>query len=130
MAKVGIKLPHLRRLRHERHLTQQTLADKAGMSKRAVEWSEKGNATTFPYIEKLAKALEVTVSELIGEPTTRPDSLEAIEKVLIEKGWRQPGQTEPPLPEAIGLLIDFVTSLQESQSHLRLRLYNEAGIVT
>jgi hypothetical protein len=56
--------------------------------------------------------------------------LEKIEQVMIEKGWRFPGQTEPPLSEAVGLMIDLIENLQGSQSNLRQRLYNEAGIVT
>lgn len=56
--------------------------------------------------------------------------IEQIEKIMIDKGWRHPGQTDPPLPEAVGLMIDLIENLQGSQSNLRQRLYNEAGIVT
>jgi hypothetical protein len=57
-----------------------------------------------------------------GSPVQKLSDLDQIVKVMIDKGWRQPGQTEPPLPEAVGLLIDLVMSLQETKATLRQRL--------
>lgn len=57
-----------------------------------------------------------------GSPVQKLSDLDQIVKVMIDKGWRQPGQTEPPLPEAIGLLIDLVVSLQETKATLLQRL--------
>lgn len=63
-----------------------------------------------------------------GEMMKKLSDIEKIENIMIEKGWREKGQTEPPLPEAVGLLIDLVMGLQETKQTLRQRLL-ECGVV-
>ncbi|MDE2096696.1 MAG: helix-turn-helix transcriptional regulator [Patescibacteria group bacterium] len=62
------KLPRLRLVRQKCMLTEQRLADLAGMSKATISNIETGRrAARYGTIEKLAKALGVDPKELRGE---------------------------------------------------------------
>jgi transcriptional regulator with XRE-family HTH domain len=57
----------VKRLRDERALTQEELADKAGLTVAALSRIERNNAEPRPTTRrKLAEALDVDPSELIG----------------------------------------------------------------
>jgi transcriptional regulator with XRE-family HTH domain len=57
---------NLRRIRKARGLTQEVLADMAGINKKTPSAIERGQyAATVDVIEKLAKALEVDEAELL-----------------------------------------------------------------
>jgi transcriptional regulator with XRE-family HTH domain len=61
------KLTQLRAIRERKALTQQELADKAGLSRVAVVRVEAGASEPYPStIRKLAAALEVEPSDLMG----------------------------------------------------------------
>ncbi len=65
MVYVGDKV---KRLRDERALTQEELADKAGLTVAALSRIERNNAEPRPTTRrKLAEALDVDPSELIGD---------------------------------------------------------------
>jgi transcriptional regulator with XRE-family HTH domain len=59
----------IRRLRQERNLSQQELADKIGVSNNAISQFERGVTVpgVFTFVD-LAKALDVTYGVLFGEP--------------------------------------------------------------
>ncbi len=58
----------VKRLRDERALTQEELADKAGLTVAALSRIERNNAEPRPTTRrKLAEALDVDPSELIGD---------------------------------------------------------------
>jgi transcriptional regulator with XRE-family HTH domain len=58
----------LREVRTRRLLTQDELADKAGVSQSTIANIERDNAEPqFRTIRKLAKALEIDPTELLGE---------------------------------------------------------------
>jgi len=58
----------LRTLRHERGMSQQTLADRAGVSRNFVAQIERGESTpTVSLLARIAQALGATVGELLGE---------------------------------------------------------------
>jgi len=58
----------LKTLRIRRALTQEELAERAGLSKNAVNRLEVGKAEPrMSTLRKLAKALDVDPSELVGE---------------------------------------------------------------
>lgn len=58
----------LRELRRERGLSQQTLADRAGVSRNFVAQIERGESTpTVSLLARIAQALGATVGELLGE---------------------------------------------------------------
>ena len=58
---------HIRRLRLKRNLTQNVLAQRAGLSKSAVSSWEAGRCAWIGKIEKLAAALGCTVADLFRE---------------------------------------------------------------
>jgi transcriptional regulator with XRE-family HTH domain len=57
---------NLRRVRHDRQLTQEELADRAGVSARYVGKIERANVSaSVTVLGRLAKALDVDACELI-----------------------------------------------------------------
>jgi transcriptional regulator with XRE-family HTH domain len=57
---------NLRRLRHEKGLTQEVLADKAGLSARYIGAIERADASArITVIGQIADALEVDATELV-----------------------------------------------------------------
>lgn len=69
-----MKIPQLRRWRERQGLTQQELADRAGVSVRSIAGYEGGDGTRPNTARKLAGALGVTVADLIGEESqNRPE---------------------------------------------------------
>lgn len=72
MATVSLQT-NLGRLRRERGLNQQQLADLAGVSKRSVAAYEVGEAeASLELLVRLADALEVALDDLVGRPTPAP----------------------------------------------------------
>jgi transcriptional regulator with XRE-family HTH domain len=64
---------NLRRLRHARKMTQEELADRAGLSVRYVGSIERAAvSTSVTILGRLATALEVDPCELIRRRTKRP----------------------------------------------------------
>ncbi len=58
----------IKRLRAEQGLTQEALAKKTGLTRVHLARLESGNHDpTLGTLQKLAKALKVTVGELVGE---------------------------------------------------------------
>lgn len=79
-------------IRKERHLTQEALAERVGLTKAQIYRYEKGNSQpTLDVIKKLAVALSVTTDQLIFEQNERqPDNslmllLEGISKLDAEE---------------------------------------------
>ncbi|MCX4540510.1 helix-turn-helix transcriptional regulator [Streptomyces sp. NBC_01565] len=87
-------LPHdhtgarVKRLRLERHLTQQALADLSGLSVSAVSKGEQGVKPFSPYtIGQLARAMRVEVATITGQPYTaelREDQLDVLIRPIRE----------------------------------------------
>jgi DNA-binding XRE family transcriptional regulator len=62
------KLVRLRQLREQRFMSQQDLAEKAGVSRATIVKAEQGRRVArFVTARKLAEALRVEPSALIGE---------------------------------------------------------------
>lgn len=72
MASVGT---HIKKLRTQRHLTQEQLAEKLFVTRQAVSAWETGKALPdLPMLETIAAALEVDITEVIhGRPIGTPD---------------------------------------------------------
>ena len=56
--------PQLRRIRNQRSLTQQELADKAHVDRATVSRAERGFGVRAPILRKLARALGVSPATL------------------------------------------------------------------
>ena len=63
----GTTLPHVRAWRERRWLTQEKLANKAGVKVRTVQYAEHGGTVSARTIWALADALEVTPDQLCFE---------------------------------------------------------------
>jgi len=64
----------LKRLRGKRGLTQTQLAERAGLTQGYIAKLESAEYAPDPALSvvmKLAKALDVSIGELVAEPTTR-----------------------------------------------------------
>ena len=60
-------LTHLRRLRGERAMSQRDLAKKAGVTQATIVHAEAGALTRHVTVRKLAAALDVDPSKLMGD---------------------------------------------------------------
>jgi transcriptional regulator with XRE-family HTH domain len=64
----GVRLPQLHRLREERLLTQQQLAEKAEVARSTVARVELGEPARYSTVKALAEALGVTPADLMRPP--------------------------------------------------------------
>lgn len=87
----------LKSLREERGLTQVQLGNLSGISTRMIQKYESGSRPQVDSAQKLAEALKISVSELLGESGTLV--AEAGEKY----GTRGAKQAEQLMSEVIGL---------------------------
>jgi len=63
-----MKVANLKKLRRQRNLTQTALAGKVGCTQAYIVLLERGRRNpTLAVLQKLAKALKVTIAELLGE---------------------------------------------------------------
>ena len=94
---------NLKKIRNEKNLTLRVLAEKAGVSKSTLSDIENKNvkSTTIATLEKIADALEVSPSYLIGE------SLDYILETQLEKLE----MTFEDLAEESGLSIEYLERL-------------------
>lgn len=75
----------LRRLRTDRGLSQQAVADRAGLSRNFVAQIERAESVpTIATLERVARALGVSVTELLGEePPAAPGEADAVAVPLV-----------------------------------------------
>ena len=78
-----LTLPHLRAWRTWRNLRQTDLATKAGVSPPTVVRAEAGDAVTPLSAQRLARALDVAVTQLREEPP--PDEMRWLERRRADK---------------------------------------------
>lgn len=67
------KLQNLRAIRERAALSQDELAERAGIARHNVSRLENGQAAQYKTLRKLAAALDVTPGELIGDPPATLD---------------------------------------------------------
>jgi transcriptional regulator with XRE-family HTH domain len=78
---------NLRRLREERGLSQQQMAERSGVPRPTWTSLESGNANpTLAVLSKAADALGVSIEELIGPPRTACQFFPAAEAVIKKRG--------------------------------------------
>ena len=88
----------LKGIREKKELTQEQLAKRSGISRRMIQKYESGIARPrFDAAEKIASALEITVSELLGE------SGSLVAQAAAKYGSRGAKQAEELMSEVTGL---------------------------
>jgi transcriptional regulator with XRE-family HTH domain len=84
-----MRIPRVREWREARALTQKELAVKAGVSSRSVASYEAGGSARLPMVRRIADALEIEVTDLMGE--------EALPKAHRQDSETAPGTWPPRL---------------------------------
>lgn len=88
----------LKKIREQKGLTQEQLAQRSGISRRMIQKYESGVARPrFDASEKIASALEMPVSELLGESGT------LVAQAAEKYGSRGAKQAEELMNEVTGL---------------------------
>ena len=109
----------LKKIRENKGLTQEQLAQRSGLSRRMIQKYESGVARPrFDASEKIASALEVPVSELLGENGTLV--AQAVEKY----GSRGAKQAEELMSEVTGLFAGG--EMAEEDMDVMMRAITEA----
>ncbi|MEO0423986.1 MAG: XRE family transcriptional regulator [Pseudomonadota bacterium] len=105
---------NVRRLRAERQLSQQQLADLSGIPRPTWASLETGSANpTLSVLSKAANALNVSIEELIGPPRSEIEFLPAAK---VRQRRKQGGLVRPLVPEAISGLEISRTELDPGGS--------------
>ena len=78
-----LQIPRLRDWRETRALTQVELAERAGVSPRSVAGYEAGGGARPPTVRKLAKALGVEVTDLMGDAPPKAERGASLEPRLF-----------------------------------------------
>jgi transcriptional regulator with XRE-family HTH domain len=97
------------RLRHEKGWTQDDLAERSGISKRAIEEIEKGGRALPRNVATLAQTLGVETKDLLIEHESVRPSASQVEASLFKPG------SAPPLPS---LIIGREDALRELKARL------------
>lgn len=109
----------LKKIREQKGLTQEQLAQRSGLSRRMIQKYESGVARPrFDASEKIASALEISVSELLGENGTLV--AQAVEKY----GSRGAKQAEELMSEVTGLFAGG--EMAEEDMDVMMRAITEA----
>ena len=109
----------LKKIREQKGLTQEQLAQRSGLSRRMIQKYESGVARPrFDASEKIASALEVPVSELLGENGT------LVAKAVEKYGSRGAKQAEELMSEVTGLFAGG--EMAEEDMDVMMRAITEA----
>lgn len=109
----------LKRIREQKELTQEQLAQRSGISRRMIQKYESGVARPrFDASEKIASALEISVSELLGESGT------LVTQAAEKYGSRGAKQAEELMSEVTGLFAGG--DLAEEDMDVMMRAITEA----
>lgn len=77
---------NLKRIRKERGMTQEQLAERAGLVVMSIRRYENENANSrYEALKKISQALNISVKELIGEEYNSPAELPADVKKLLNR---------------------------------------------
>jgi putative transcriptional regulator len=101
---------NVKRIREEQRYTQTEIARRCGVTPAAISGLEHGDFTpSTPLLVKLARALDVSVEELLGKP------------VLLGKAEapQEPGQLEEALPEKEHLIPQSAGTLKTDVDRIK-----------
>ncbi len=109
---VGARIRLLRRMRG---MSQQALAEAAGVTFQQIQKYERGaNRVSASILSRIAKALQTPVSEMFGEAGLRSGPLADVTGLLAEPGAIDLLKAYMELPKGLprGALVEFVKSLK------------------
>jgi transcriptional regulator with XRE-family HTH domain len=112
---VGARIRLLRKLRG---LSQQALAEAAGVTFQQIQKYERGaNRVSASMLARIAGALDAPVSEMFGEAGPASGAVDEVAELLAEPGALELLRAFTALPRgpARGALVDFVRALQAPQ---------------
>jgi transcriptional regulator with XRE-family HTH domain len=115
-----VQIPRLREWRERRALTQVELAEKAGVSERSVAGYEAGHGARPPTVRRLAEALGIEVTDLMGDAAhPKVESRSSLEPTLFN-GLEDERRLHylRPWPEYVELLANNVEREIE-QAHVK-----------
>ncbi|MEK7511171.1 MAG: helix-turn-helix transcriptional regulator [Patescibacteria group bacterium] len=110
-AAVGARIRLLRRVRG---LSQQSLAEAAGVTFQQIQKYEKGtNRVSSSMLTRICKTLGVPVSEMFGEASERAGAVDEVADLLTEPGALELLKAYAALPKGVSrsALVEFVRSL-------------------
>ena len=112
---VGARIRLLRKLRG---LSQQALADAAGVTFQQIQKYERGaNRVSASMLARIAATLKTPVSELFGELSPASSAIDEIAALLAQPGALELLQAYAELPRGASraALVEFVRSLRAPQ---------------
>ena len=107
----------IRLLRKMKGLSQQSLAEAAGVTFQQIQKYERGsNRVSASMLAKIAQALKAPVAELFGETSAAASAVDEVAALLAQPGALELLRACSPLPRGAPrtALVDFVRSLRES----------------
>jgi transcriptional regulator with XRE-family HTH domain len=108
---VGARIRLLRKLRG---LSQQALAEAAGVTFQQIQKYERGaNRVSASMLSRIAAALDTPVAEMFGETTQASGAIDEVAVLLAEPGALELLRAYTTLPRgpARAALVDFVRAL-------------------
>jgi transcriptional regulator with XRE-family HTH domain len=111
---VGARIRLLRRMRG---LSQQALADAAGVTFQQIQKYERGsNRVSASMLARIAETLQAPVAELFGESAAGQSAIDEVAGLLAQPGALEllRAYSELPRGAARAALVDFVRSLRRA----------------
>ncbi|WP_337187088.1 helix-turn-helix transcriptional regulator [Phenylobacterium sp.] len=106
----------IRLLRKVRGLSQQALAEAAGVTFQQIQKYERGaNRVSASMLQRIAKTLGVPVAEMFGETSPSSGAVDEVAALLAEPGALELLKAYAGLPRGVSrsALVEFVRSLRQ-----------------
>ena len=106
----------IRLLRKVRGLSQQALAEAAGVTFQQIQKYERGaNRVSASMLARIAKTLSVPVAEMFGENAAYSGAVDEVAALLAEPGALEQLKAYSGLPRGVSrsALVEFVRSLRQ-----------------
>jgi transcriptional regulator with XRE-family HTH domain len=113
---VGARIRLLRKLRG---LSQQALAEAAGVTFQQIQKYERGaNRVSASMLSRIASALDTPVAEMFGESSPASGAIDEVAVLLAEPGALELLRAYTTLPRgpARAALVDFVRALHQPET--------------
>lgn len=105
----------IRLVRKVRGLSQQALAEAAGVTFQQIQKYERGsNRVSASMLSRIAKTLDVPIAEMFGESSANSGAVDEVAALLAESGALELLKAYSVLPRGVSrsALVEFVRSLR------------------